>query len=168
VQQDNNLTVIPSNDEAQLIIEGFSLADFLGAEGTPFKWLFSFKDTPFAFNRFKMMIYRLVRRARSQRKLNPFAFQKFKQFLRSRLISYHKHFNCIATGVTVEFVYVKGWKIHSQIRRPTNNIRSAYIGNASSHIMKPLIFPCLIPSGNTYLLSVKQSSIHIKNNANHL
>lgn len=59
-----NLVRIPSNDEAQVIIEGFSLDDFLSAEGTPFQWLFSFRNSPFAFNRFKMMMAEQARRVR--------------------------------------------------------------------------------------------------------
>ena len=56
--QDNTgeLTVIPSNDEARVIIEGYVKDDFLSAEGEPYKWLFSYRDRPFAFNRFKLLL----------------------------------------------------------------------------------------------------------------
>lgn len=50
------LLVIPSNDEARVVIEGFVKDDFLSAEGEPYKWLFSFRDSPFAFNRFKLLL----------------------------------------------------------------------------------------------------------------
>lgn len=53
---DNEIRVIPSNDEARVIIEGYSKEDFLSAEGAPYQWLFSFKDSPFAFNRFKLLL----------------------------------------------------------------------------------------------------------------
>ena len=64
MQQDNNLKKIPSNEEARVIIEGFTLNDFLSSEGEPFKWLYSFRDAPFAFNRFKMMMAEQARRMR--------------------------------------------------------------------------------------------------------
>ena len=50
------VAVIPSNDEARVIIEGFTKEDFLNAEGVPYRWLYSFADKPFAFNRFKILL----------------------------------------------------------------------------------------------------------------
>ena len=56
--QDNTgeLRVIPSNDEARVVIEGFVKDDFLNAGGEPYEWLFSFRNSPFAFNRFKLLL----------------------------------------------------------------------------------------------------------------
>ena len=55
-EAEGELKKIPSNDEAMVIIEGFTLQDFLSAEGAPFKWLYSFRGSPFAFNRFKLLL----------------------------------------------------------------------------------------------------------------
>lgn len=45
-----------------MVIEGFTLDDFLSAEGAPFKWLYSFRGSPFAFNRFKLLLAEQARR----------------------------------------------------------------------------------------------------------
>ena len=61
-EAEGELRKIPSNDEAMVIIEGFTLQDFLSAEGAPFKWLYSFRGSPFAFNRFKLLLAEQARR----------------------------------------------------------------------------------------------------------
>lgn len=52
----DNLKVIPSIDQAKVIVEGFSLEDFLGAEGKPYAWLYSFSDNAYTFNVFSSLL----------------------------------------------------------------------------------------------------------------
>lgn len=64
MQQDKEgiTAVVPSNDEARVIIEGFTKEDFLSAAGAPYAWLYSFAGTPFAFNRLKILLAEQAKR----------------------------------------------------------------------------------------------------------
>ena len=55
---------LPGNDEIRVIVEGFTLEDFQGAEGRPFVWLYGFRDKPFMFERVRSMMAEQAKRVK--------------------------------------------------------------------------------------------------------